>query len=377
MSRPRLVAAALTMIAALGATASPAVAARGTASPTAKPNPATVATLRPVVLPTLGGGSAIPGGVNSAGVIVGSSKTSTGDFHAVVWRNGRIEDLGTLRGGDSSEAYDINDQGTIVGYSLAADNRYHAVTWHEVTTRDPSGRSRPRTSWKITDLGVLGDGPWAEAVDINNTGTILGRYTVGQGFAAQFQGSRGFVRRDRAVTTIDLEPGVLPNAINDAGQVVGIEKYTISPTYEITLRPFLWHNGAGQDLGTLGGRSTQPYAINNNAQVVGEAATADGRNAGFIWQAGSIRQLPIDGPDVRYYSAVSINDAGTIVGHASVDTLNSRALLWSSPDAQPQTLAVPAGHRSPSASAVGPQGWVLGYARRDTTSFALSPVVWR
>jgi probable HAF family extracellular repeat protein len=271
MSRPRLVVAALTMIAALGTTAAPVVAAPSTASTSAKPIPATVATLRPVVLPTLGGGTAIPGAINSAGVIVGSSKTSSGDFHAVVWRDGRIEDLGTLRGGrESSEAYDINDQGTIVGSSVAADNRYHSVTWHEVTTRDPSGRRPPRRSWKITDLGVLGDGPWSQAVDINNTGTILGSYTVGQGFPAQFQGSRGYVWRDRTITTIDLQPGVAPSAINDAGQVVGIENYTISPTNEITKRPFLWHNGTGRDLGTLGGRTTQPYAINNNAQVVGQ-----------------------------------------------------------------------------------------------------------
>lgn len=355
--------------------ASASAAAPSTASRTTMPTRASVATLQPVVLPTLGGETAYADAVNSAGVIAGTSTTSTGAFHAAVWRNGRIEDLGTLGGGYSA-AYDINDQGRIVGESLAADNRYHAVMWQEVTTRDPRGRKPPRTSWKITDLGDLGDGPWAEARDINNTGAIVGRYTIGQGFEAQFQGSRGFIWRDGTITTLNLDPGVIPGAINDAAQVVGTYKYTLSS--QITSRAFLWQNGTGRDLGPLGGRNTFSYAINNIGQVVGEANTTGGPNAGFIWQAGSIRQLPIDQPNGRSYSAVSINDAGNIVGIASVDTLTTRAVLWSSPDAQPQTLAVPAGHTSARASAVGPQGWVLGHATRSTaTSIAQSPVVWR
>ncbi|WP_162907417.1 hypothetical protein [Allorhizocola rhizosphaerae] len=364
-STPRLL-AALIVVAVLGTTASPATA-----------NPATVAALRPYVLPTLGGDTAFADGINSAGVIVGTSTTADGAFHAVVWRNGRAEDLGTL-GSGSSEAYDIDDQGRIVGQSLAPDNRYHAVMWQEVITRDPQGRKPPTSSWKITDLGALGDGPWAEARDINNTGTIVGRYTVGQGFPAQFQGSRGFIRRGSTISTINLEPGVIPFAINDAEQIVGVYRYTITPTYDITSRPFLWHNGTARDLGTLGGPNTFPYAINNLGQVVGEAGTADGRNAGWVWQAGTIRQLPIDQPNVRSYVAVSINDAGTIVGTASVDTLTTRALLWSGPGAQPQTLALPAGHDSAGAAAVGPQGWVLGHAVRPTsTSIAHSAIVWR
>ncbi|HEX8344877.1 MAG TPA: hypothetical protein VF657_09055 [Actinoplanes sp.] len=289
----------------------------------------------------------------------------------------RRPQLGTLDG-RFSEAYDINDQGRVVGTSLAADNRYHAVMWAEVTTRDPRGRKPPVRSWQITDLGVPGDGPYADARGINNTGAIVGRYTVGRGFESQFQGSRGFLRRDDTITTLELDPGVQPFAVNDSDQVVGLYRSTISSTSEITGRPFLWQNGTGRDLGTLGG-STTPYALNNRTQVVGEATIADGRTAGFVWQGGSIRQLPIDRPDYRDYLAVSINDSGTIVGSASGDTPSSRrALLWSSPDARPQALAAPAGHTSVSASAVGPQGWVVGEATRSTgTSTVQSVVVWR
>jgi probable HAF family extracellular repeat protein len=340
--------------------------------------PAQAAALEPAVLPALSGGTAFAAGVNSAGVIVGSSTTAVGSFHAVVWRNGRVEDLGTLTGDEfaSSEAYAIDDQGRIVGQSLGADNRYHAVIWQEVTT-PRKGRRPPLLSWRITDLGTPGDGPWATANDINANGAIVGRYTVGEGFQAQFQGSRGFVWRNGQITTIDLKPGVIANAINDADQVVGTHDVSLSAA-GITGRAFLWQNGVGRDLGSLGGGASDAYSINNRAQVVGESNTADGRGAGFIWENGVMRQLPIDRPDLRTYVAASINDAGNIVGSAPLDSLHTRALFWSSPNAQPQTLAVPAAHTDASARTVGPQGWVLGYAIRNTsTSIAHSAVVWR
>jgi probable HAF family extracellular repeat protein len=343
--------------------------------------PAEAAALEPAVLPALSGGTAFAAGVNNAGVIVGSSTNVDGVFRAVVWRNGRVEELGTLAGPDfgpgaSSEAYAIDDQGRIVGESLGDDNRYHAVMWEEVTTTDRKGR-RPRVSWKVTDLGTTGDGPWASANDVNAGGTIVGRYTIGQGFAAQFQGSRAFVWRDGAITTLDLEPGAIANAINDADQVVGTQGITLSSA-GITGRAFLWQDGVGRDLGSLGGGASDAYSINNRGQVVGESNTADGRGAGFIWENGVMRRLPIDRPDLRTYVAASINDAGNVAGSAPVDSLHTRALFWSSPDAQPQTLAVPAGHTDASARTVGPQGWVLGYAIRLTsTSIAHSAVVWR
>lgn len=359
MSAPRLLLAAVTVLVALAASIVPASAT----------------TLQPQLLPSLGGGTALPAAANNNGVIVGSSTTSSGEFHAVVWRDGTIEDLGTL-GGGSSEATAIDDQNRIVGSSLGADNRYHAVMWQQVTTTDR--RRRTSVRWRISELATPGDGPWAEARDINRAGTIVGRYTVGQGFSAQFEGSRGFIWRGGALTTLDLTPGVQARAINDQDQVVGAHSHTLS-TPGVFPAAFLWQNGVGRDLGTLGGRSSWAYDINNRAQVVGESGTADRRNAGFIWQDGVMRPLPIDRTDVVSYVAASINDAGNVAGTAAVpDTTRSRALFWSSPDAQPQTLAVPTGHLDATASAVTPQGWALGHAARLTpTSVALSAVVWR
>lgn len=79
-------------------------------------------------LEALGGETAHALGVNDLGDIVGGSATATGAYHAALWRDGAIVDLGTLNGFAVSQAYAINDAGTIVGYSEAPGNR-RATMW--------------------------------------------------------------------------------------------------------------------------------------------------------------------------------------------------------------------------------------------------------
>src|SRR6188472_1927500 len=58
--------------------------------------------------------------------------------------------------------------------------------------------------------------------------------------------------------------------INDRGQVVG-ESLTgdSDPSHTAVSHAFLWEGGRMQDLGTLGGFWSAPYAINDRGQVVG------------------------------------------------------------------------------------------------------------
>jgi uncharacterized membrane protein len=53
--------------------------------------------------------------------------------HAFVWENGRLTDLGTLRGGVSRGAVAINDEGQIVGTGTNARMQKFAVVWARVT----------------------------------------------------------------------------------------------------------------------------------------------------------------------------------------------------------------------------------------------------
>jgi probable HAF family extracellular repeat protein len=105
-----------------------------------------------------------PDAINTRGQIVGASATGAGDQHAFMWQNGKMRDLGTLGGKDSS-ALAINDQGQIVGQSTLPSGIQHAFVWQ-------NGR--------MTDLGTLG-GTTSFAGAINERGQIVGSATLKDG----------------------------------------------------------------------------------------------------------------------------------------------------------------------------------------------------
>ena len=70
------------------------------------------------------------------------------------------------------------------------------------------------------------------------------------------------------------------------------------------------------DLGTLGGRRTVAVSINNAGHVVGNAETADGQTHAFLYLGGSLTDLgTLGGPDSY---ATRISDKGLIVGRSQL-----------------------------------------------------------
>jgi probable HAF family extracellular repeat protein len=114
------------------------------------------------------------------------------------------------------------------------------------------------------------------------------------------------------------------SAINDKGQVIGIAG-----------NAFIWQNGVFRNLGSLGGNSTWPNALNEAGQVVGDSYTRAGDAHAFLWQNGVMRDLgtlgaPFVWGQVRS-SATGINAAGQIVvaGPTSEERFSSiRSFLW-------------------------------------------------
>ena len=150
-------------------------------------------------------------GINDAGLVVGSAdvsaKPGTKPRHAVLWRKGVRQDLGTL-GGTESRAQAVNGTGQIVGVSsvtqAAADGNplYHAFFWD---------------TGKMTDLGTLAGDKQSGANALNARGEVVG-----------YSGERACLwRGGKAYDLNALLPAgsgwVLQSAagINNRGQIVG------------------------------------------------------------------------------------------------------------------------------------------------------------
>ena len=224
-------------------------------------------------LGTLDGGNlALPAGLNDSGQVVGESGSSGGTFHAYIYSDGKMKAVPGFAASSTSGsvATAINEAGYVTGYVSSGDAFLY------------TGGS---TDIDLGTDGALGTDP----TSINDSETV-----VGNGFGLAFQSTRG-----GAVTTIT---GLYSaNGINDAGVIVGAV---------ITSLPGNPVEAAIDDHGKislLGGPvGTSAAAINNAGQAVG---------GDYLFSGGKAIALGgLNGSSTA--SATSINEAGTIVGNA-------------------------------------------------------------
>lgn len=79
------------------------------------------------------------------------------------------------------------------------------------------------------------------------------------------------------------------------------------------------------DLGTLGGNSSVPLAINDRGQVVGRSVTAAGESHAFLWERGVMRDLA---PELPSSEASVVTNSGVIGGLELGQWTPSRILVW-------------------------------------------------
>ena len=103
-----------------------------------------------------GGGKAL--GLDDRRGVVGFSPAADGQ-HAVLWVNGKANDLNRILGSVSSVANAINNKGQIIGSAYFADGRYEAFLYQGGT---------------VQFLGTM-DGNAVSAIAINDNGQIAGR----------------------------------------------------------------------------------------------------------------------------------------------------------------------------------------------------------
>lgn len=101
---------------------------------------------------TLGGASERSVALNGRCQVAGSSYNDSGEYHAFLYTDGAMVDLGALggtypNGHTYSSGYDLNNIGQVVGASLATNNtNFHAVLWETAAGNPPSIDPIPGTS---------------------------------------------------------------------------------------------------------------------------------------------------------------------------------------------------------------------------------------
>jgi len=251
--------------------------------------------------------------------------------HAFAWRNGVLTDLGTLPGGANSQAFWVSPNGLIVGNSengqsdplIPGFGDVHAVLWR---------------AGKIIDLGTLEGGHESLVSAVNSLGQVVGvaTNTIPDPFGFFGIQTRAFLWQNGTMHDLGTLGGPDANAyfVNEAGQIAGISLTNDIPnliTGFPTQDPFFWEDGTMHDIGTLGGTVGLVNGFNNRGEVVGQSnLRGDLTFHPFLWtKAGGMKDLGTLGGDNGLTNW--INDAGDIVGKADLPgplPQNHDPVLW-------------------------------------------------
>jgi probable HAF family extracellular repeat protein len=341
--------------------------------------------------------------LNASGQVVGTYvDADRSHSHAFLWDNGRV----TVLGDENIEPLFINDAGQVAG-----------VQWLQGTPGKPAfTRAFLWENGVMQNLGLPDTGA-SEPKGLNNAGQLVVNWgpANSRSYRHAFLWEKG-VTRD--LGTLGGEPTVA-SAINDAGQVVGtshrnglgshgylwqqgnmIDLGTLTPGaisnsglvvggFQTASRsgspdhPFLWENGVIQDLSLLGGHSSWALDVNDAGQVLGAASVHQGTTRAFLWERGKMTDLGTLGGQSSY--PTKINAAGQVVGTADTSQVDSKwgllihAVLWENGTVTDLNSLLSDGADLPhtKAESINDRGQILvdGYniPAKETEAYLLTP----
>ncbi|MFZ0030534.1 MAG: hypothetical protein WAK84_01505 [Candidatus Cybelea sp.] len=306
-------------------------------------------------LGVIGGKYSADRGINNKGWITGfSTLRGSKSAHAVLWRAGRLTDLGTLGGLNSAFGGTVkNTRGELAGASQVSQTDPYLENFCSFSSIFDQTHLCQGFRWQngvMTALPTLG-GNNSIANGVNNGGQIVGAAetsTKGHrcGKPQRFDYYGVIWQPNGTTVTLPPYPGdtiSLAEAISNSGDVVGYSGHCGNLDDASTARhALLWQSGSAIDLGNLGGTvNNVPRAINNRGQIVGNSEVAGNATShAFLWQNGVMSDLGTLPGDV-FSEANGINDKGQIVGVSCPASGTCRGFIWQNGSMTDLNLLVP------------------------------------
>ncbi len=211
-----------------------------------------------------------------------------------------VEDLGVVKGMESSEVVAINNQGNVAGTGYGgSESCAFKYDYINKFMEDAGGLNSRGFGISSTNM-VVGDSFFGPAMEPRS-------------HAAMFSGG---VAKNLGVLKGQLYSRA--NGANGAGQVVGFS----GPTRDSSeSRAFVWTYQGMKDLGTLGGAYAQANAINEAGFITGTSQTAAmfAMSHAFIYQTaatgGKMRDLGVLGGHFSY--GMAINAHNHVAGYST------------------------------------------------------------
>lgn len=222
---------------------------------------------------------------------------ATADYYVVT-------DLGAIEG-PQSNAKNLDDSGRVVGVSTVASTDFHAAVWNG----------------SVNDVGTIGADTQSIAYGINNAGDVAGvSYNYGD------LQSHAFLWQSGVLTSLG---DFSPHDINDAGVIAGHRTFFNAEKIWVD-RACRWTNGLLEDLGSLGGRSSQAAAINTEGDIAGQAFLADNMTVrACLWLNGNAHDLgTLAGTATARSAGMDLNSNGQVVGWSDAASGPSHACLF-------------------------------------------------
>jgi probable HAF family extracellular repeat protein len=226
--------------------------------------------------------------VNAHGQATGASGRTGFGTEAFLYSNGSMQGIGPPD--VSSGGSGINDSAQVCGSFQQAEFMPRGFLYSDGV---------------IQDIGTIG-GQETSCAGINNSGQITGWSKTASGRIHTFLYSGGSMQ-DLGTLGADETFETFGTAINDSGVVVG---YTVFAAIGLLHHAFVLRDGRIEDLGVIGGDSSQAFAINVHGDIAGRTTTAPGTEmSAFLYSQGVMRSIAPAGSTAR-----GINESGWVVG---------------------------------------------------------------